>query len=106
VLLAELACGRAGDDGDVIAAQPIIPALRLMAGRAGCMTARCSRVTWRFALLYVSVAMLAPCVRAHALVGAGLLVRGGDLSCEAETCRARRRWVPLVGNWSEMQPTG
>jgi hypothetical protein len=35
-------------------------------------------------------------------------VRGGDLSCEAETCRARRRLVVgilLVGNWSEMQPT-
>jgi hypothetical protein len=31
-----------------------------------------------------------------------LVVRGGDLSCEAETCRAR---VPLVGNWSEMQLT-
>jgi hypothetical protein len=38
-----------------------------------------------------------------------LVVRGGDLSCEAETCRARRRLVvriPLVGNWSKMQPTG
>jgi hypothetical protein len=36
-------------------------------------------------------------------------VRGGDLSCETETCRARRRLVvgvPLVGNWSEMQATG
>jgi hypothetical protein len=35
-------------------------------------------------------------------------VRGGDLSCEAETCRARRRLVVgilLVGTWSEMQPT-
>jgi hypothetical protein len=35
-----------------------------------------------------------------------LVMRGGDLSCEAETCRARRRRVPLVGNWSKMQPTG
>jgi hypothetical protein len=38
-----------------------------------------------------------------------VLVRGGDLSSEAETSRARRRlvmWIPLVGNWSEMQPTG
>jgi hypothetical protein len=35
-------------------------------------------------------------------------VRGGDLACEAETCRATRRLVVgilLVGNWSEMQPT-
>jgi hypothetical protein len=29
---------------------------------------------------------------------AGLLVRGGDLSCVVG--------VPPVGNWSEMQPTG
>jgi hypothetical protein len=46
----------------------------------------------------------------------GELVQGGDLSCEAETCRVRRRLVvrgedlsegiPLVGNWSEMLPTG
>jgi hypothetical protein len=96
---AELACGRVGDDGDVIAAQPVRPALRLMAGRAACMTASyCSRVTWRFILLYASVAMLAPCVRAHALVRARLLVRGGDLSCEAETCRARRRLVVRGGD--------
>jgi hypothetical protein len=40
------------------------------------------------------VAMSVPCVWAHALVGAGLVMRGGDLSCEAETSRARRR--PLV----------
>jgi hypothetical protein len=43
-------------------------------------------------------------------------MRGGDLSCEAETYHARRRLVmrdgdlsegiPLVGNWSEMLPTG
>jgi hypothetical protein len=56
----ELACGRVGDDGDVMAAQPVSPALRLMAGWAACMTASCcSRVTWRFALLFASVAMLA-----------------------------------------------
>jgi hypothetical protein len=40
---------------------------------------------------------------------------GGDLSCEAENCRARQRLVvrggdllegvPLAGNWSEMLPT-
>jgi hypothetical protein len=32
----------------------------------------------------------------------GELVLGGDLSCEAETCRG----VPLAGNWSETLPTG
>jgi hypothetical protein len=38
-----------------------------------------------------------------------LVVRGGYLSCEEETCHVRRELVvgiPLVGNWSEMQPTG
>jgi hypothetical protein len=45
-----------------------------------------------------------------------LVVRGGNLSCEAETWRARRRLivrggnysegVPLVGNWLEVLPTG
>jgi hypothetical protein len=38
-----------------------------------------------------------------------LVVRGGDFSCEAETSRARQRLVvgtALVGNWSEIQPTG
>jgi hypothetical protein len=44
----------------------------------------CSFVTWRFVPPHASVAMLALCVWAHALVGAELLVRGGDLSCEAE----------------------
>jgi hypothetical protein len=47
--------------------------------------------------------VLAPRVMAH------VPVRAGGWSCEAETCRARRRLVvgiPFVGNWSEMQPTG
>jgi hypothetical protein len=45
-----------------------------------------------------------------------LVVRGGDLSCVAETFRARQRHVvrgvdlsegiPLVRNWLEMLPTG
>jgi hypothetical protein len=47
---------------------------------------------------------------AHASVGVG------GSSCEAETCRLRRRLVvrgeelsegiPLVGNWSEVPPAG
>jgi hypothetical protein len=39
-------------------------------------------------------------VWAHTPVGAELVVRGGDLSCEADTCRARRTLVvgvSLVG---------
>jgi hypothetical protein len=69
----------------------------------------CSCMTWRFVPPHASVARLVPCVWAHAPVGAGLVVRGGDLSCEAETCCARWRLVvgvPLVGNWSELWPTG
>jgi hypothetical protein len=98
---AELACGRVGDDGDVMAAQPVRPTLRLLAGWAACMAASCcSCMTWRFVPPLASVAVLVPCVRAHAPVGIGLLVRGGDFSCEvrlvvqdgdllceAETCR-------------------
>jgi hypothetical protein len=106
-----LACGRAGDDGDVMVARLVGPALRLSTGQVACMAANCCfRVMWRFAPPHASVASLELCARAHTLVGAGLVVRRVDLSCEAETCRARRKLVvarvPLVGNWSEMQLTG
>jgi hypothetical protein len=53
----------------------------------------CACVTWRFASPHVLVASPESYVWAHALVGAGLVVRGGDLSCEAEACRARRIFV-------------
>jgi hypothetical protein len=52
-----------------------------------------SRMMWRFTSPHALVALPESCVWAHALVGAGLVVRGGDLLCEAETCRARRRLV-------------
>jgi hypothetical protein len=114
---AELACSRVGDDGDVMAAQPVKLALRLLVGRATCMAASyCTCMTWRFVPPLALVAVLVPCVRARTPVGTGLLMRGGDLSCEAESSRVRRRVlvrggdlsceVPVVGNWSEMQPTG
>jgi hypothetical protein len=78
---AVLACGRAGDDGDVMAAQPIRPTLRLLPGQAVCMAASCCPyMTWRFVLPHASVAMLVLCIWAHVSVGAGLLVRGGDFS--------------------------
>jgi hypothetical protein len=81
-----------------MAMQPVKPALRLLPGQASCMAASCcSRVTWRFVPPRASVAMLVPRVRAHALVGAGLVVRGRDL-CKAETCRARRRLVVRGGD--------
>jgi hypothetical protein len=58
----------------------------------------CSRVMWRFPSPHASVASPEPCVWAHALVGAGLVVRGGNLSHETETCRARRRLVVRGGD--------
>jgi hypothetical protein len=45
-----------------------------------------------------SVVVLALCVWAHVPAGAGLLVRGGDLSCEAETCRGDPSGGELVGD--------
>jgi hypothetical protein len=119
---AVLACGRVGDDGDVMAAQPVRLALRLLPGKVVSMAASCCPcMTWRFVLPHASVAMLVSCIWAHISVRARLVVRGrdflwlrlvvrgGDLSCEVETRRARWRLVvgvPLVRNWSEMQPTG
>jgi hypothetical protein len=78
---AELACGKVGDDGNVMAAQLVRPALRLLAEWAACMAASCCTcMTWRFVPPHASVAMLEPCVWIHTPVGAGLVVRGGDLS--------------------------
>jgi hypothetical protein len=52
-----IACGRVGDDGDVMVARLVRPALRLLPGRATCMAASCCfRVTWRFAPPHASVA--------------------------------------------------
>jgi hypothetical protein len=47
-----------------------------------------------------TVVMLEPCVWAHTPVGTGLVVRGEDLLCEAETRRARRRLVVRGGDSS------
>jgi hypothetical protein len=78
---AEFACGGVGDDGDVMAAQLVRLALRLLSGWAVYMTASCcSCMTWRFVPARASLAVLVPCVWAHALVGTELLVRNGDLS--------------------------
>jgi hypothetical protein len=112
---AKLACGRVGDDGDGVAAHPSIPALRLLSRPA-------ARVGRQLVQLH-GAGNQSParrgggvhrsgsrCVMAHVPVGVG------GSSCEAETCRARRRLVvrgrdlskgvPLVGNWSEMLPIG
>jgi hypothetical protein len=42
-------------------------------------------MTWRFVPPQASVASLESCARTHALVGAGLVVRGGDLSREGSS---------------------
>jgi hypothetical protein len=100
---AELACGRVGDDGDVMAAQLVKPALTLLARRAVCMAASCC-------ILHDLEIRSSICVSGDArVVRPGLHTsRGrtdGDLSCKAETCRARRRLSSsekLVGdaaNW-------
>jgi hypothetical protein len=98
---AELACGRVGVDGDVMAAQPVKPALRPLLERVACMAASCCTcTTWGIVPPRASVVALVLCVWAHVPVGAGLLVRGGDLSCEAETCHTRRRLVVRGGDLS------
>jgi hypothetical protein len=95
-----LACSRVGDDGDVTAARPVRPALRLLPVLAACMAASCcSRVTWRFISPHASVVMLAPCVWAHVLVGFELVMRGGDLSCKAETCSSCGKLVGDAFDW-------
>jgi hypothetical protein len=60
-------------------ARLVRPALRLLPRQVVCMAASyCSRVMWRFAPSCASVVMPESCVRAHTLVGARLVVRGGD----------------------------
>jgi hypothetical protein len=100
---AELACGRVGDDGDVMAAQPVRPALRLFAGRAICMAAS-------YCILHDVEIRSSICVGGDArVVRPGLRTSrgrtGGDLSCEAESCRVRQRLsssgklVGYAANW-------
>jgi hypothetical protein len=60
----------------------------------------CTCMMWRFIPLHASVAMLAPCIWAHTPVETELVVRGGDLSCEVETCRVRRRLLVRGGDLS------
>jgi hypothetical protein len=92
------ACDRVGDDGDGMAAQLSKPALRLLSGPAACVgcqlvqlhgagnrsptrrgggvrSSRTRRVSWPTPQLESG----------GARVGQRLVVRGGNLSCEAET---------------------
>jgi hypothetical protein len=61
----------------------------------------CTCTTWGIVPPRASVVVLVLCVWAHVPAGVGLLVQGGDLSCEAETCCGG----PSSGDWSEMQPS-
>jgi hypothetical protein len=103
---AELACGRVGDDVDVMVAQPGRPALRLLSGPAVCMAASwCICMAWGFVPPRVMAKVLAPQARATChgpctSQSRGELVRGGDLACEAETCRVRQRLVVRGGDLS------
>jgi hypothetical protein len=106
---AKFVCGRVGDDVDRMVVQPDRPALRLLSGPAACMTASwCICMARGIVPPRIMVVVLVPHDRA-ACHGPSTsrsreeLVRGGGLSCGAETCRGR---IPLVGNWSEMLPTG
>jgi hypothetical protein len=98
----KLACGRVGDDVDGMAVQPDRPAVRLLLGPAACMTASwCICMARRIVPPRIMVEVLVPqahvaCHGPRTSRSRGGLVRGGDLS----------EGIPLVGNWSEMLPTG
>jgi hypothetical protein len=111
VPMAKLACVRVGDNIDGMAVQPGRPALRILSGSAACMTASwCICMVGGIVPPRVTVEALMPQARAachgsctsqsryssreetcHAR--RRLIVQGGDLSREAETCRAGRRPV-------------
>jgi hypothetical protein len=115
---AELACGKVGDDIDGMAVQLDEPALRPLSGPTACMTASwCICMTRGIIPPRVLVVVLAPRVMAHSPVGVGkssceeepsharrrLVVRGADLSCEAETCRGDPSCRELVGDLTSCQ---
>jgi hypothetical protein len=84
-----------------MAAQPVRPALRLLLGPAASMAANWCICTARGIVLpHASVVVLAPWARTvchgpRTSRSQKEVVRGGDLS-----------GIPLMGNWSEMLPTG
>jgi hypothetical protein len=72
---AELCMCRVEVYGDVMVARLVRLALRLLPGQVAYMAASChSRVMWRFTSPHASVASPELCVRAHALVGAELVL--------------------------------
>jgi hypothetical protein len=114
VPLAWLACGSVGGDGDGMVVQLSKPALRLLSGPAACMGSQLVRLDGagigppRVVVEAFVPQDRATCHDPRCSRSWGELARGGDLSCETETYRARRRLVgggPSSGNWSEMLPT-
>jgi hypothetical protein len=103
---AGLACGRVGDDGDGMAAQPVRPALRLLSGPAACMDASwCTCMERGIVPPRASVVVLAPWARAachgpRTSQSRGEVVRGGDFLCKVETSRPRRRLLVRGGDLS------
>jgi hypothetical protein len=90
---AKLACGGVGDDGDGMAVRLSKPALRLLAGPAArvgrhlvCLHGAGNRSPTRRGgdvRVKGSHRVSRPTPQSES----GKLTRGGDLSCEAETCR-------------------
>jgi hypothetical protein len=66
----------------------------------------CTCMTWGIVPPHASVVVLALCVWAHVPAGDGLVVRGGDFSCEAETCRGGPSSGELVGDAANWPKTG
>jgi hypothetical protein len=66
----------------------------------------CTCMTWGIVPPRASVVVLALCVWAHVPAWAGLLVRGGDFSCEAETSRGDPSSWELVGDAVNWPKTG
>jgi hypothetical protein len=114
----KLVYGRVRDDVDGMVVQPDRPALRLLSEPAACMTASwCICMARGIVPPRVTMEVLMPqarvaCQGPRTSRSRGELMRGRDLSCEAEACRARRRLVggdPPCGelvrdaaNWSEV----
>jgi hypothetical protein len=95
-------CGGVGDDGNVMVAQPIRPALRFLSG-AGRQLLFLHDVEIRSS---TRVGGDARAVRLGPRISRGQTSRARRILVVAGACRTRRRLVegvPLVGNWSEMQ---
>jgi hypothetical protein len=97
---AELACGRVRDDGDVMAVQPVRPALRSCRGGPPAWPPAVVP-TWRGDSFTHSRRWRCSC-----RVSGPTRQSGPDLSCEAETCRGGSSSGKLVGdaaNWPKTE---